>query len=212
MPFVNVDNFDVMAPEYKPVGGLFPETSIGWYRKIFTIPAADSTRRFVIQFDGIFRDARSGSMGFTWAATSGYIGMAYDMTDYLRYDQPNALVVRVDATQYEGWFTKAQVFTVTFGCTAWIRSTWTSTGCLFIPGGIGPTSLVSVQADVVNDLNQQNSGSAYMYIADRNGKKLSQSPETPFTLDAQGKTTLKQELILRGPGFGRSKIPISTDW
>ncbi|MBK8045029.1 MAG: hypothetical protein IPK21_21700 [Haliscomenobacter sp.] len=31
------------------------------------------------------------------------------------------------------------------------------------------------------------------------GKKLSQSPETPFTLDAQGKTTLKQELILRSP-------------
>ncbi|MBK8045028.1 MAG: hypothetical protein IPK21_21695 [Haliscomenobacter sp.] len=30
--------------------------------------------------------------------------MAYDLTDYLRYDQPNALVVRVDATQYEGWF------------------------------------------------------------------------------------------------------------
>ncbi|MBK8045027.1 MAG: hypothetical protein IPK21_21690 [Haliscomenobacter sp.] len=55
LPFVNVDNFDVMAHGYKPVGGLFPETSIGWYRKTFTIPAADSTRRFVIQFDGIFQ-------------------------------------------------------------------------------------------------------------------------------------------------------------
>lgn len=200
LPFVNVDNFDVMAHGYKPVGGLFPETSIGWYRKAFTIPAADSTRRFVIQFDGIFRDAQVWVNGFYLGRNeSGYIGMAYDLTDYLRYDQPNALVVRVDATQYEGWFYEgAGIY----------RHVWLHRldplhvdidGVFVHTRGIGPTSLVSVQADVVNDLNQQNSGSAYMYIADRNGKKLSQSPETPFTLDAQGKTTLKQELILRSP-------------
>ncbi len=34
-PFVNSPNYDVMAHGYKPVGGLFPETSIGWYRKHF---------------------------------------------------------------------------------------------------------------------------------------------------------------------------------
>src|SRR5258706_15166558 len=33
LPFAYRDNFDVMAHGYKPVGGLFPETSIGWYRK-----------------------------------------------------------------------------------------------------------------------------------------------------------------------------------
>ncbi|MGH2645991.1 MAG: hypothetical protein ACRDE8_00425, partial [Ginsengibacter sp.] len=33
LPFQNSPSFDVMAHGYKPVGGLFPETSIGWYRK-----------------------------------------------------------------------------------------------------------------------------------------------------------------------------------
>ena len=28
----------------------------------------------------------------------------YDITDYINYDHENVLVVRVDATQYEGWF------------------------------------------------------------------------------------------------------------
>jgi beta-galactosidase len=32
LPFANVNNFDVQSHGYKPVGGLFPETSIGWYR------------------------------------------------------------------------------------------------------------------------------------------------------------------------------------
>src|SRR5215467_11455089 len=37
LPFANSPNFDVMSHGYKPVGGLFPETSIGWYRKRFHI-------------------------------------------------------------------------------------------------------------------------------------------------------------------------------
>ena len=40
LPFVNDEAFNVMAHGYKPVGGKFPATSIGWYRKHFTI---DST-------------------------------------------------------------------------------------------------------------------------------------------------------------------------
>src|SRR5687768_9677742 len=42
LPFVNVANFDVQSHGYKPVGGLFPQTSIGWYRKHFTLPRSDS--------------------------------------------------------------------------------------------------------------------------------------------------------------------------
>src|SRR5689334_5846292 len=37
LPFVNTPNFDVQSHGYKPVGGLFPETSIGWYRKRFNV-------------------------------------------------------------------------------------------------------------------------------------------------------------------------------
>ncbi|HEU4901993.1 MAG TPA: hypothetical protein VFT06_04350, partial [Flavisolibacter sp.] len=33
LPFVNSPSFDVQSHGYKPVGGLYPETSIGWYRK-----------------------------------------------------------------------------------------------------------------------------------------------------------------------------------
>ncbi len=105
LPFVNSPNFDVMAHGYKPVGGLFPETSIGWYRKHFTISKKDSGSRFQIQFDGVFRDANVWINGiYLGNNKSGYIGFAYDITDFIHFDKDNIIVVRVDATQYEGWF------------------------------------------------------------------------------------------------------------
>src|SRR5215475_8197475 len=37
LPFANAKNDDLMSHGYKAVGGLFPENSIGWYRKHFAI-------------------------------------------------------------------------------------------------------------------------------------------------------------------------------
>ena len=105
LPFVEHADFNVMAHGYKPVGGHFPETSIGWYRKSFTIPAADSGNVFSLTFDGIFRDAMIWLNGFYLGNNeSGYIGDTYPISDYINFDRENVLVVRVDATQYEGWF------------------------------------------------------------------------------------------------------------
>lgn len=105
LPFVNVDNFDVQSHGYKPVGGLFPETSIGWYRKKFKVHKADSNQKFQLQFDGVFRNASFWLNGFYLGTNqSGYVGVNYDVTDYIDTEKENTLVVRVDATQYEGWF------------------------------------------------------------------------------------------------------------
>ena len=88
LPFVNIQNSDVESHGYKPVGGLFPETSIGWYRKHFTLPVGDSGKRFQIQFDGIFRNAKIWMNGFFLGNNkSGYIGSSYDNTDFVRFDK-----------------------------------------------------------------------------------------------------------------------------
>ena len=43
---------------YKKIGRDWPETSIGWYRKTFEIPAGDLGKRLTIEFDGVFRDCQ----------------------------------------------------------------------------------------------------------------------------------------------------------
>ncbi|RYY58056.1 MAG: DUF4982 domain-containing protein [Chitinophagaceae bacterium] len=105
LPFVNSINFDHASHGYKSVGGAFPATSIGWYRKKFEVNAADSGQRFRVVFDGVYRDAKIWLNGFYLGNNmSGYVGVSYDVTDYINFRGPNTLVVRADASQYEGWF------------------------------------------------------------------------------------------------------------
>jgi beta-galactosidase len=40
----------------KPIGREYPETSIGWYRRVFNIPASEAGKRLGVEFDGVFRD------------------------------------------------------------------------------------------------------------------------------------------------------------
>ena len=90
---------------YKTVGFRYPETSVGWYRKTFTIPEEDFGKHLWLQFDGIFRDARIWVNGFYLGhEPSGYASQTYDITEYLNYGGENVVCVRVDATFEEGWF------------------------------------------------------------------------------------------------------------
>ncbi len=90
---------------FKPVGREYPETTIGWYRKKFDIQKDEEGRRFVIEFDGVFRDSEVWINGFYMGNNfSGYTGFSYDITDYLIYGKKNILSVRVNASLHEGWF------------------------------------------------------------------------------------------------------------
>ena len=90
---------------YKTVGYKYPETSVGWYRKTFTVPAEDYGKHLWLQFDGIFRDARIWVNGFYLGhEPSGYATQIYDISEYLNYGGENLVCVRADATLEEGWF------------------------------------------------------------------------------------------------------------
>jgi beta-galactosidase len=90
---------------YRTIGWRYPENSVGWYRKKFNIPVADTGRKISIQFDGIFRDAIVWVNGFYLGTEqSGYAGTEYDISDYLNFGGENVVAVRVDASIEEGWF------------------------------------------------------------------------------------------------------------
>ena len=90
---------------YKTVGWRWPETSVGWYRKHFTIPAEALGQPVSLRFDGIFRDSDIWVNGF-WLGgeKSGYATATYNIAEYLNYGGDNVVTVRADATFEEGWF------------------------------------------------------------------------------------------------------------
>lgn len=90
---------------YKTVGPGYPQTSVGWYRKVFTIPEEDFGKSISLRFDGIFHSSQLWVNGFYLGREDdGYVSSEYDITQYLKYGQENVVAVRVDASQESGWF------------------------------------------------------------------------------------------------------------
>ncbi|HEY3243898.1 MAG TPA: hypothetical protein VGM03_11155 [Phycisphaerae bacterium] len=90
---------------FRPVGRNYPASAIGWYRRSFEIPASDEGRRLTLEFDGVYRDCMMWLNGHLIGRNeSGYSSFWFDISDYANYGGTNVLVVRADASQYEGWF------------------------------------------------------------------------------------------------------------
>ena len=90
---------------FKTVGWRYPATSVGWYRKHFTVPESAEGKPVAVQFDGIFRASSVWVNGF-WLGgeESGYAPQSYEITEYLNPGGDNIIAVRADATFEEGWF------------------------------------------------------------------------------------------------------------
>jgi beta-galactosidase len=103
---------------FKPLGRSYPETSVGWYRRVFDVPKSDQGRRIFLDFDGAFRSALVFCNGnFIGRNDNGYIPFRFDLSDFLFYGEKNCLTVRMDAT-------KALVSIATFGSPRPIPCTW----------------------------------------------------------------------------------------
>ena len=106
LPFVQSVNSDVVAHGSKPVGDpSFTTNNIGWYRHTFTLPAGDAGKTMWLEFDGIYRNALIWLNGRCLGRdVSGYASISFDVTTNLIAGGTNVLVVRVDASRFEGWF------------------------------------------------------------------------------------------------------------
>ncbi len=200
LPFVESKNFDVVSHGFKPVGGLYPETSIGWYRKHFTVPQKDSGQRFQIQFDGIFRDANIWLNGFYLGNNkSGYVGVSYDITDYINFDKENVLVVRADASQSEGWFYEgAGIY----------RHVWLNqyhnlhiaTDGIFAYSSVDKNrATITVETTVQNQAFATLTGTLSTYLTDREGRKKGAALDQSITLSGNENKVLKQTISIASP-------------
>lgn len=200
LPFVNSPSFEVESHGYKPVGGLFPETSIGWYRKHFTVARADSGQRFQLQFDGMFRDAMVWVNGFYLGNNkSGYVGVSYDVTNYLNYDRDNVVAVRVDASQYEGWFYEgAGIY----------RHVWLNQyndvhlqehGVFVHTTVQGKNAVVNIETTLQNEAFIPANCSVSALIMNREGKVIGRTPEQPLSLAVNQTATIKQKITVTAP-------------
>jgi len=200
LPFTYVDNFDVESHGYKPVGGLFPATCIGWYRKQFKLEKADSGRRFQLQFDGIFRDANVWINGFYLGNNkSGYVGVNYDVTDFLNFDRSNVIVVRVDATQYEGWFYEGAGIYRHVWLNSYPSSHISTDGVFAYANMNGNKATLNVETNIINEYDSSNNYTVATYLTNRAGNRIAAAKEQTVALNVLEEKMIKQTIAVNDP-------------
>ena len=93
-------------------GGALPG-GVGWYRKTFTVPAADSGKVVFVEFDGVYRNSEVWINGSSLGKRPyGYSSFRYELTPHLRYRARNVIAVRVDNSQQPNsrWYSGSGIY------------------------------------------------------------------------------------------------------
>ena len=193
---------------YKPLGRRYPESSVGWYRRTFDIPATDAGRCITIDFDGAFRDVLVWVNGiFIGRNDNGYAPFHFDITDFVAVGAKNAIVARVDASFGDGWFYEgAGIY----------RHVWlTKTDPVHL-GKFesyaradlnGNASTVALGAIVRNDGSQAANARVTWRIEDAAGKTVATAEATRQSIAPDGSATFTATAKLANPALWSIETP-----
>ncbi len=99
-------------PQGDPHTGKLPWRGEGWYRKSFTLPAADAGKRVYLDFDGVMAMPTvyvNGQKAGGW--DYGYMSFRVDATDFVKPGQANVVAVHVDTRPHHSrWYPGAGIY------------------------------------------------------------------------------------------------------
>jgi beta-galactosidase len=198
LPFVN--DPALASKGFYPLGRNYPETSVGWYRRVFEIPAADAGKRITLEFDGAYRETMVVFNGFYIGVHSGgYDPFQFDVTDFVYPGQKNVLLVRVDATLSDGWFYEgAGIYRH-----VWLVKTnplrvkqWGTFVSAKVAGG---DATVSIRTEVENQGKRAQNARVTSTILDPSGKPVGKAAAPPASVAAGGEQTYEQTMTMKRP-------------
>lgn len=206
LPFVDAPNLAVHGS--KPLGREFPDTSIGWYRRVFDLSAEDAGKRVVVEFDGIFRNAMVVFNGFYMGTNlSGYAPCRFDLTDFANYGGKNVLTVRADATLGEGWFYEgAGIYRH-----AWLTKTapvhiahWG----VFVQTEVrGSQAIISASTEIANESDADANCHVTASIVDPNGNTVATMSSEPADIAAWKRHTFGAKATIDHPSLWSLEEP-----
>ena len=91
----------------------FKEIGTGWYKKTITPDASKRGKRILLDFEGIMLTADVFLNGQRIGGTDyGYVGFEIDITNQLKYGQPNELLVKAETQDEKAsrWYTGGGLF------------------------------------------------------------------------------------------------------
>jgi beta-galactosidase len=184
---------------FYPLGRTYPATSVGWYRRVFELPANDAGKRIRIDFDGAYRETMVVFNGFYIGTHSGgYDPFSFDVTDFANPGGRNVLLVRVDATSSDGWFYEgAGIYRH-----VWLVKThpvhvkkWGT----FVRSQVQPDkATLSLRTEVNNHGKAQNAR-VISTVLDPSGKTVGKEATASAAIPERGEKTYEQEIVVSQP-------------
>ena len=95
-----------------PGGGALPGGT-GWYRKSFTLPAADKDKLVFIDFDGVYQKSEVWINGhYLGMRPYGYSSFRYELTPYLNFGGENLIAVKVNNSEQPNsrWYSGSGIY------------------------------------------------------------------------------------------------------
>ena len=200
LPFQNDPS--LASKGYYPLGRTYPETSVGWYRRVFDLPASDAGKRISIEFDGAYRESMVVLNGFYIGRHSGgYDPFRFDVTDFANPGGRNVLLVRVDATLSDGWFYEGagiyrHVWLVKTS-PVHVRQWGTFVRTRVEPGRAG----VQIRTEVDNRGTGAANTRVISQILDPGGKPLGRHVSDAAVIGADGGHVYEQQIEVRQPAL-----------
>jgi len=213
LPFVRDEEQN--SHGYKPIGRRYPETSVGWYRRVFDVQTTDLGRRIAIEFDGAFRSVLVWVNGcFLGRNDNGYAPFHFDLTDFIKYGEKNAITVRVDAAYGDGWFYEgAGIYRH-----VWLTKTdavhvgrWESTARASLNGsaasGNGSAASLSLATIVINEGTAAATTRVSWEIVDSSGKSVATVESAAQKIEADGRANFSATTRLSNPDLWSVDTP-----
>jgi len=198
LPFTN--DSALQSKGFYPLGRNYPSTSVGWYRRVFEIPASDAGKRISLEFDGAYRETTVALNGFFIGQHSGgYDPFRFDVTDFANPGGRNVLLVRVDATESDGWFYEgAGIYRH-----LWLVKTnpvhvkqWGT----FVSSQIKPgTATLSIRTEVNNDGQTAADARVVSTVLDLQGSAVGKAVTPTAAIPMDGEQAFEQKMTVNQP-------------
>jgi beta-galactosidase len=172
----------------------------GWYRKTFNLPFGLGTKRFILQFDGVYMDADIWLNGeHLGNHPYGYTSFWFDITDHLQFGGENVIAVRVrNEGRNSRWYSGSGIY----------RHVWLilEEPVHITPWGTGITTPVieEDQATVIvtNEIENSSGEPAVLVVTTRiedpDGKEIVRE-EQDMEIPPSGRVQVNQELRVADP-------------
>lgn len=192
----------------KGSGGWLP-SGVAWYRKSITLPADSKGKRVWVEFDGVMQNSDVWINGHLLGhRPNGYVSFRYDVTDQLKPDGANLLVVRTDTSKQPAsrWYAGAGIYRHVRLVVA--DPVHVEPWGVFVstPEANETAATVKIQTSVANQSNKPGKITVHSTLLAPDGKALA-SVDTALNLASSKAETVSQQLKIPHPQLWSAESP-----